>query len=671
MMKEIQSFFEIDDRLCALAEQAEERCKPVFAAIDQRAAYNGAKVLKAFQNNRVSEPCFYGSTGYGYGDQGREVLDKVVAEAFGAEDALVRHNFVSGTHALTVALFGVLRTGDKMVSITGRPYDTLEGVIGLTGNKGDGSLMDYGVTYDEVPLLEDGTPNYDAIPEAVRGAKIAYIQRSRGYALRPAFTLAQIEKMAQLARSSNPDIIVMVDNCYGEFTDTSEPVQHGADLMIGSMIKNVGGGIARTGGYIAGRKDLVELCSYRLTCVGMGKEVGCTLDMNRELFLGFFHAPDVTASALKTAAFAASLFELLGFACYPRYDEPRNDIVEAICLGDEAHLTAFCQGIQAGSPVDSFVVPEAWDMPGYTSKVIMAAGAFTLGASIELSADAPIREPFAVWILSTLVLYLIVPCVILNAFQVDYTPEKVSGLMLACIASLLLLFILLPIVNLIGKVLHLNEVETMSIYYSNSGNMIVPLVAFMLGEEWVFYACVFMGIQTIFFWTHCKNVLSHEKGFNLKKIFTNINIITIIAAIVLFFAKIRLPEIITGTLSSVGAMVGPASMFVIGMLMGGMNIRKVLTNKKAYFIALMRLIGFPFIALLILKISGLVGWNADGKKILLIVFLAIIAPAASTVTQMSQVYGNDSRYASTINVLTTLGAIVTMPLMVLVFQMVM
>ena len=349
MMKEIQSFFEIDDRLCALAEQAEERCKPVFAAIDQRAAYNGAKVLKAFQNNRVSEPCFYGSTGYGYGDQGREVLDKVVAEAFGAEDALVRHNFVSGTHALTVALFGVLRTGDKMVSITGRPYDTLEGVIGLTGNKGDGSLMDYGVTYDEVPLLEDGTPNYDAIPEAVRGAKIAYIQRSRGYALRPAFTLAQIEKMAQLARSSNPDIIVMVDNCYGEFTDTSEPVQHGADFM------------------------------------------------NRELFLGFFPAPDVTASALKTAAFAASLFELLGFACYPRYDEPRNDIVEAICLGDEAHLTAFCQGIQAGSPVDSFVVPEAWDMPGYTSKVIMAAGAFTLGASIELSADAPIREPFAVW----------------------------------------------------------------------------------------------------------------------------------------------------------------------------------------------------------------------------------------------------------------------------------
>ena len=261
-------------------------------------------------------------------------------------------------------------------------------------------------------------------------------------------------------------------------------------------------------------------------------------------------------------------------------------------------------------------------------------------------------------VLSTLVLYLIVPCVILNAFQVDYTPEKVSGLELACIASLLLLFILLPIVNLIGKVLHLNEVETMSIYYSNSGNLIVPLVAFMLGDKWVFYACVFMGLQTIFFWTHCKKVLSHEKGFNLKKIFFNINIITIIIAI-------------TGTLSSVGAMIGPASMFVIGMLIGGMDLKKVLTNKKAYFISFMRLIVIPLIALLILKVSGLVGWNKEGEEILLIVFMAVISPVASTVTQMCQVYDNDSRYASTISVLTTLGAIVTMPLMVLVFQMVM
>lgn len=274
-------------------------------------------------------------------------------------------------------------------------------------------------------------------------------------------------------------------------------------------------------------------------------------------------------------------------------------------------------------------------------------------------------------VLSTLVLYLIVPCVILNAFQVDYTLEKVSGLELACIASLLLLFILLPVVNLIGKVLKLNEVETMSIYYSNSGNLIVPLVAFMLGDKWVFYACVFMGLQTIFFWTHCKNVLSHEKGFNLKKIFFNINIITIIVAIVLFFAKIRLPEIITGTLSSVGAMIGPASMFVIGMLIGGMDLKKVLTNKKAYFISFMRLIVIPLIALLILKVSGLVGWNKEGEEILLIVFMAVISPVASTVTQMCQVYDNDSRYASTISVLTTLGAIVTMPLMVLLYKMVM
>ena len=274
-------------------------------------------------------------------------------------------------------------------------------------------------------------------------------------------------------------------------------------------------------------------------------------------------------------------------------------------------------------------------------------------------------------VLSTLVLYLIVPCVILNAFQVDYTLEKVSGLELACIASLLLLFILLPVVNLIGKVLKLNEVETMSIYYSNSGNLIVPLVAFMLGDKWVFYACVFMGLQTIFFWTHCKKVFSHEKGFNMKKIFFNINIITIIIAITLFFAKIRLPGIITGTLSSVGAMIGPASMFVIGMLIGGMDLKKVLTNKKAYFISFMRLIVIPLIALLILKISGLVGWNKEGEEILLIVFMAVISPVASTVTQMCQVYDNDSRYASMISVLTTLGAIVTMPLMVLLYQMVM
>lgn len=394
---QLQDFFPIDNRLLAAAEQAETYCQSDFARIEENAAYNGAKVLAAFQKSRVSEPCFYGTTGYGYGDQGREVLDQAVAATFGTEDALVRHNFVSGTHALSVALFGVLRTGDTMVSLTGRPYDTLEGVIGLNTDGKSGSLKNFGVHYKEVPLLEDGTPDYHAVSEAVRGAKVAYIQRSRGYSLRPALTVSQIERLAKLVRSSNPDAILMVDNCYGEFVETREPVQVGCDLMIGSMIKNVGGGIARTGGYIAGKAELVQQCAERLTCIGMGKEVGCTLDMNREMYLGFFHAPDTTASALKTADFAAALFGQLGFSCYPSVGEPRGDIVEAIRLGDEARLTAFCQGIQQGSPVDAFVVPEAWDMPGYTSKVIMAAGAFTMGASIELSADAPIREPFAVW----------------------------------------------------------------------------------------------------------------------------------------------------------------------------------------------------------------------------------------------------------------------------------
>ncbi len=394
---QIQEFFSIDDKLIAAAECAEERCQDDFQRIEENAAYNGAKVLAAFQKSRVTEPCFYGTTGYGYGDQGREVLDRVVAATFGTEDALVRHNFVSGTHALSVALFGILRTGDKMVSLTGRPYDTLEGVIGLTGDDKSGSLKNFGVQYDEVPLLADGTPDYEAVPAAVRDAKVAYIQRSRGYSLRPALTVAQIKKLSDLVRAANPNAVIMVDNCYGEFVEAKEPVQAGADLMIGSMIKNVGGGIARTGGYIAGKEALVQQCAERLTCIGMGKEVGCTLDMNREMFLGFFHAPDTTASALKTADFAAALFGQLGFSCYPEVGEIRGDIVEAIQLGDEARLTAFCQGIQMGSPVDAFVVPEAWDMPGYTSKVIMAAGAFTMGASIELSADAPIREPFAVW----------------------------------------------------------------------------------------------------------------------------------------------------------------------------------------------------------------------------------------------------------------------------------
>lgn len=397
MNKDIKNIYGFSDRLMELAQQAEENCHEAFARIESTAEYCGAKVLKAFAGNRVSESCFYGSTGYGYGDIGREVIDKVFAQVLGTEDALVRFNFVSGTHALSTALFGVLRTGDKLVSITGKPYDTLEEVIGIAGEKGNGSLMDYGVEYGQVDLLADGTPDYDGITAAVKGAKVAYIQRSRGYSLRPAFTVADIEKMVQAIKKGNPDAIVMVDNCYGEFVETREPSEVGADIIIGSLIKNAGGGIARTGGYIAGRPDLVELCSYRLTCVGMGKEVGCTLGMNREMLLGLFMAPDVVAAALKTSAFASELFTMLGYECSPRKDDPRGDIITAIRLGNEEKLCAFCRGIQAGAPVDAFVTPEPWDMPGYTDKVIMAAGAFTMGASIELSADAPLREPYAVW----------------------------------------------------------------------------------------------------------------------------------------------------------------------------------------------------------------------------------------------------------------------------------
>ena len=386
-----------DSRLTELAEQAEKNCAEAFATIEKTAEYCGAKVLKAFSDNRISESCFYGSTGYGYGDIGREAIDKVFAQVLGTEDALVRFNFVSGTHALSTALFGVLRTGDKIVSVTGKPYDTLEEVIGIAGEKGSGSLMDYGVEYGQVDLLPDGEPDYDAITEGVKGAKVAYIQRSRGYSLRRAYTVDDIEKMVQAIKKGNPDAIVMVDNCYGEFVEEREPSDVGADVIIGSLIKNAGGGIARTGGYIAGRADLVELCSYRLTCVGMGKEVGCTLDMNREILLGLFMAPDVVAAALKPSAFASELFTLMGYKCSPRKDDKHGDIITAIELGNEERLCAFCRGIQKGAPVDAFVTPEPWDMPGYTSKVIMAAGAFTMGASIELSADAPIREPYAVW----------------------------------------------------------------------------------------------------------------------------------------------------------------------------------------------------------------------------------------------------------------------------------
>lgn len=392
-----ENLFGIDERILALAHEAEKECEQMFAQTDEIARFNGEKVLKAFIDNRVSESCLKGTTGYGYGDCGRDTLDKVFAQAFGGEDAIVRHTFVNGTHALSTALFGVLRMGDTLLSCVGRPYDTLEGVIGLTGEKGSGSLIDFGIKYEQVDLVNEQAPDLDAIAQKAKTAKVAYIQRSRGYSLRPSLSVEIIGKIAQAAKSANPDIIVMVDNCYGEFVEKAEPLSVGADLIIGSLIKNPGGGIAPTGGYIAGKKELVEMCAYRLTTPGTGKEIGATLGVNREMFMGAYHAPHVTGEALKTAVFASALFELLGFETTPKYSDDRGDIIQLIMLGDEEKLISFCGGIQSGSAVDSFVQPMPSDMPGYESQVIMAAGAFTLGSSIELSADAPLREPYAVW----------------------------------------------------------------------------------------------------------------------------------------------------------------------------------------------------------------------------------------------------------------------------------
>ncbi|MCI5802293.1 MAG: methionine gamma-lyase family protein [Oscillospiraceae bacterium] len=393
-----QPFFKIDPRLTELGGRIQKQCAERFAGIDEIAEYNQMKVMAAFRHHRVSESHFAGSTGYGYDDRGRETLEAVMAEITGSEDALMRHNFVSGTHTLATALFGVLRPGDVMLSITGTPYDTIRPVIGITGEN-CGSLKEFGVEYREVALLPDGTPDRKAIAEAAADPRVrmAYVQRSRGYSLRPSITMDVMKELVDTVKAVNPSAVFMVDNCYGIFTDTVEPTQLGADLIAGSLIKNAGGGIARTGGYIAGRADLIEQCAYRLTTPGQGKEVGCTLGELRGMFQGLFLAPHVVGQAVRTASFASRLFEELGYGVTPRFDERRTDIIQSVMLENSESLIAFCQGIQKGSPVDSFVSPEPWDMPGYDSKVIMAAGAFTLGSSIELSADAPLREPYAVW----------------------------------------------------------------------------------------------------------------------------------------------------------------------------------------------------------------------------------------------------------------------------------
>lgn len=390
-------FFNIDKKILRLGEKAEEMAAPYFEEINRIQRYNQQKMQAAFVNAGVSESHFVGSTGYGYDDRGRDALDQVFAYALGAEDALVRHNFVSGTHTLTVALFGVLRPGDKMLCVTGTPYDTILGVIGLTGS-GMGSLKEFGVEYSQVDLLEDGSVDYEGIEKTVDDSyKMVYIQRSRGYSLRPSLLIEDIKKICEVVRRKAKKPIIMVDNCYGEYVQLLEPTQVGADLMAGSLIKNPGGGIAPTGGYIAGRHDLVELCAYRLTTPGTGREIGCTLGNSRELFMGAFHAPNVAGEAVKTAIFTSALFTMLGYDVTPRFDAPRGDIIQAVMLKEREALINFCRGIQKGAPVDSFVAPEPAPMPGYDSDVIMAAGAFTLGASIELSADAPLREPFAVW----------------------------------------------------------------------------------------------------------------------------------------------------------------------------------------------------------------------------------------------------------------------------------
>ena len=393
-----QNFFDLSDEVLSLSSRAEELCAENFRYIDSVTEYNQVKVLNAFIKNGVGERHLTESTGYGYGDEGRDVLDKVFADAFECEAAIVRQSFTCGTHTLGIALFGVLRPGDTLLCVTGTPYDTIHDVIGISGSKGMGSLKDFGVNYKQVELA-DGKVDIEKVKSELRNdgtIKMVYIQRSRGYATRDTLSVDEISEIAAQVKSCSR-AIVFVDNCYGEFTEKKEPVSVGADLMAGSLIKNPGGGIARTGGYIAGKKELVEMCSYRATVPGLGAEVGCTLGQNRNMYMGFFNAPHVTGEAVKTAVFASALFELMGYKVSPKCTDIRHDIIECIELGSGEKLCAFCRGIQSGSPIDSYVTPEPWDMPGYDDPVIMSAGSFIGGASIELSADGPMREPFAVW----------------------------------------------------------------------------------------------------------------------------------------------------------------------------------------------------------------------------------------------------------------------------------
>lgn len=379
----------------SLAQEAENEIRPQFERIDRIAQQNTLKVMQAFQDNKVSDSCFAGTTGYGYDDVGREVLDKVYAQIFCTEAALVRIGFVNGTHALSTALFAMLKPGDTLLSATGLPYDTLRNAIGIEGDC-HGSLKFYGINYAQVDLKADGTPNIEAIKKAVADKSVTavLIQRSRGYGDRPAFSAEQIGEMTRAVKEVDPSINVMVDNCYGEFTGEHEPTEYGVDLMAGSLIKNPGGGLAPTGGYVVGKADLVERAAMRLTTPGIGGECGATLGNNRLLFQGLFMAPHIVAQALKTATFCSAMMSKIGFKTSPAPDEVRSDIIQMVTLKTADNMKKFCKGIQSGAPVDSYVTPEPWQMPGYNCPVIMAAGAFVQGSSIELSADGPMKEPY-------------------------------------------------------------------------------------------------------------------------------------------------------------------------------------------------------------------------------------------------------------------------------------
>ncbi len=389
---------QFSNEIRGLVHDAEIELASIFAHIDEVSFTNTQKIMNAFRHHRVAANYFDGTSGYGYDDRGRDELDLIWAEVMGAEAALVRQQIVSGTHALTIGLFGILRPGDVMLSVAGKPYDTLEEVIGIAGEAGNGSLRDFGVDYDQVDLTPDGEFDIAAIEEklAVYGSrvKMVFIQRSKGYLNRKTLSVAEIGVIARHVKSISPDTFVVVDNCYGEFVEDTEPCAVGADLIIGSLIKNPGGGMAETGGYLAGTARAVELCSYRLTSVGVGGEAGATFGHNKSFYKGLFYAPHTVAQALKTAHLAAYIFEKLGYKVEPRWDEMRHDIIQSVITGSREGLCAFCRGIQAGSPVDAHVSPEPWAMPGYTDEVIMAAGAFTQGSSIELSADGPMRPPY-------------------------------------------------------------------------------------------------------------------------------------------------------------------------------------------------------------------------------------------------------------------------------------